>query len=288
MRLAALTAGAGVPEGDFVGRVEEVHTGACLCALSDGKWLTLLRPDLGGFPCGVTLDAPRGFSFKLTLRPGPEVAARGGVLRVAGHRLNIDLRAARPWRSRLGDLKLDLGKAATARAWRAARRALRRDGRDAELLRVAGAVIDELAGAASRLDAAAAQDAMGRLVGLGEGRTPAGDDFLVGYFAGLQACADGADAGRQFLATLGARLRALSTRANRVSRVYLKAAADGEVSERLRAVAASIAEGCDAAAVDKAVAAALAVGHSSGACGVLGLLRACAVHGGDVAEQAPR
>jgi len=92
---------------------------------------------------------------------------------------------------------------------------------------------------------------MSRLIGLGEDRTPAGDDYLVGYFAALWACSD---ASKAFAAALSARLMVLATRTEDLSRLYLEAAAVGEVSEWILAVATGIAAGSDNAAIGRAVA----------------------------------
>ena len=283
MRLAALTLGAGVPAKDFAGRIEEVHARACLIALSDGSLLTLLAAGLGSLPRGITLDAPPGFCFRPLLVVGAAAAARGGVLRAGA--LTVDLRRARPWRCDLDGLHLDLGRAPSLLAWQAVWSAWHKDSRGDGLFRLFGAAIDELSAATCCLDAAAAQPALFRLIGLGEGRTPAGDDFLVGYIAGLWACGAGMASRAAFVPDLGRRLRAGLPQTNRVSRVYLEAAADGQVSERLFSLAAGIAVG-DGGAAGRAVSAALAVGHSSGAAGVLGLLRGCAAWSGD-AEAPP-
>jgi hypothetical protein len=277
MILAALTIGAGAPEGNFAGCVAEVYAQACLCALANGGLMTLGTSKLGSLPCGVMIGAPRDFSFHQTLAAGAALAARGGVLRVGGAGLAVDLRQARPWRCCLADLRLDLRSAPTRRAWRAAWRVLRRDGRQAGLRRIAGATMDALSLATRRYDGESAYGAMRGLVGLGEGLTPSGDDYLVGYFAGLWACAGQASAEASFATALAGRLKTLSGWTNPVSRLYLEAAAGGQVSERLYNVASCISAGRDQAAVSEAVGAALAVGHSSGASGVLGLLRGCAV-----------
>jgi Protein of unknown function (DUF2877) len=273
MHLAALAVGIGVPTGDFSGRIEEVNTRATLLEVGGGGWLTLAAPELGCLPRAITLDAPAGFSFRALLAPEAEVAARGGVLRVAGAGFAIDLRDIRQWRSGLEALRLDFGLASVARASHVAWSALNADGRSNGLRRKAGATLDGLAEATRRRRLPAAERAMCSLVGLGEGRTPAGDDYLVGYFAALWACSD---ASRRFAAALGTRLVALATRTEHVSRLYLEAAAAGEVSERIAAVAACIAAGSDDATIGRAVAAALVVGHSSGAAAMLGLLQGCA------------
>ena len=147
------------------------------------------------------------------------------------------------------------------------------DGRSKSLRHVAGVTLDSLADATRLLHTAGTERAMSRLIGLGEGRTPAGDDYLVGYFAALCACSD---ASKAFAAALSARLMVLATRTEDLSRLYLEAAAVVEVSERIAAVATGIAAGSDNAAIGRAVAAALAVGHSSGAAAVFGLLHGCA------------
>jgi len=274
MRLTGLAVGAQVPAGDFAGRIEEVHARTVLVAVAGGGWITLLAHELGRQPFGVTFAAPEGFSFRPLVAAGTEVAERAGVMRVAAGALAIDLREARPWRCGLDGLRLDLSRAAVARAYQTACATLAADGRSDGLHRGAAATLDRLADATRRLDAAAAEQEMARLVGFGEGRTPAGDDYLVGYFAALWACA----ATRvSFAATLGPRLAALAAQTERLSRLYLQAAAAGEVSERIAAVAAGIAAGNDDSAIRRIVAAALAVGHSSGAAAVLGLLQGSAV-----------
>ena len=272
MRLAALSLGAGVPGGDFGAAVAEVHARACLLAADDGTLLTLATAELGALPRGITLAAQPGLSFRAVLDVGAAAASRGGVLRIAGGALAVDLRGARRWRSDLGALRLDLGRAATRAAWQAAAAMVASDGRADGLRAIAGDTIAALTAATRAGDADAAGRAVARLVGLGAGRTPAGDDYLVGFLAGLLAGGDAAG----FVTSLRQRARALAARTGRVSRLYLEAAADGEVSQRLHDVAAAIAAGRDRASVASAVAAALAVGHDSGAAGVLGLLDGCA------------
>jgi hypothetical protein len=211
--------------------------------------------------------------LRALIAPGAPVAARGAVLRVAGAAFAIDLRRGLPWRSNLKGLRLDPGRNAVVRAYRAAHAALDADGRSDRLRHAAGATLDRMTEATRHREVAAAERAMSRLIGLGEGRTPAGDDYLVGYFAALWACSD---ASKSFAAKLGPQLTALAVQTEPLSRLYLEAAAAGEVSERIAAVAAGIIAGSDGAAIACAVAAALAVGHSSGAAAVLGLLQGCA------------
>lgn len=276
MRVAALSIGYGAPAGDFDATIEATHVRACVLLLVDGGLLTLVTPAIGGLPRGIVIDAPPEFSFANTIALSAAASARSGILRIGGDALSIDLRSAARWRSPLGDLGLDAAREAVARALEAAQAALRRDGRSDPFARLAGARLPALAAATRAFDAVAAEKPMTGLVGLGDGATPAGDDFLVGYFAGLWACV-GADERRMtFMSVLSERLKRIAQSAGRISRAYLEAIADGEASERLFDLASAVAAGSDGAVVGDAVAAALAIGHSSGACGVLGFLRACA------------
>ena len=283
MRLTALILGAGVPEGDFSGRVLEVHARACLVATSDEACVTLATAALGALPCGIMLDTPPGFSFRRVLATDADVAARGGILRVAGGALAVDLRAAPTWRCELPGLNLDLHRPASRAAWLDLAAAVLADGRADALRDSAAAAIAALTAATRARDTAAAQRAMSRLIGLGEGRTPAGDDYLVGYAAGLLACGE-AGPPAAFTAVLLSELGRLAKGTNRVSRLYLEAAAHGEISQRLHRVAAAVARGADRAERDRAVIDALAVGHSSGAAGVLGLLHGSAAGNGSLLE----
>jgi hypothetical protein len=224
------------------------------------------------------VDTPDGFSFERSLSVGARAAVRGGMLRVDDG-FCIDLRASRPWRSHLDRLALNLARVPVRRAWNTAWSALRAHGTFAPLVRCGGASIMRTCEATRDLDSTCAHQATSALIGLGEGSTPAGDDYLVGHFVGLWSSAGADDTRQRFIADLGKSLRDMASRTNRVSRAILEAAAEGEVSERLATLACRIAAGAGEEAVALAAAAALGVGHSSGACGVLGLLLGSAAWG---------
>lgn len=276
MRVAVRSKGAGVPDGDFSGTILAVHPRVSVLALADETLLTLAVPAIGRLPRGISLDVTEEFSFTDVLTTGAVFAARAGILRITGSRLSIDLRPAMPWRSCLGDLHLDPTRQSVLRALAEARAVLLQDGRSVAFIAVAGARLAALRAATQALDTRVAGEAMSELVGLGDGTTPAGDDYLVGWFAGLWATAGTSIRRTAFVTTLGERLKRSASRTGRASRVYLEAAADGEVSERLCELATCIAAGSAGLAVRRAAAAVLAVGHSSGACGLLGFLDACA------------
>ena len=139
------------------------------------------------------------------------------------------------------------------------------------------------------------QDSVSRLVGLGEGLTPSGDDLLVGVLAGLTRLAGeggNAWARRQLPAWRAAVRRALARGpgvTTDVSREFLRHAAAGRFAEPLKELVVSVrpslsvglrgAGGVSGDAREQALAVArqlirraLAVGASSGADGLAGLL----------------
>jgi hypothetical protein len=275
MRIAALATGVGVPAGDFAGRVAEVHARAALIKIADGGCVTLLGSELGRQPRGVNLDFAEDISLRRLLSANAACAKRGGIVRFADSALALDLRGAPQWRSGIATLNFDSRSIAVARTYRTARLVLEQDGRSQELCDIAGAKLDGLGQSIRARDPSVAERIIGDLIGLGEGKTPAGDDYLVGIFTALWSCAYA----RTFAAALAPALITLAARTGDLSSLYLREAANGEVSERLADVAAGICAGGPEDVVGNAVAKALAVGHSSGAVGIFGLLNgyaACA------------
>jgi hypothetical protein len=276
MDLTAIAIGDGVPDGNFTGAVEHIYPQVCLLTLSDRRLLTLATPAVGHLPNGITVGSSSGFAFGQELKSRTACCVQDGVLSFADIAFRIDLRAARRWRCDLAALKLDLTVPEVRRAWRATRAALRRDGRSDRFRRSAAGAIDTLSAATGRFALADASGAVDGLVGLGEGTTPAGDDFLIGYSAGLLSSTADSGSRRGYASALCARIKTSAATTSRISRVYLEAAAGGQISERLYALTAQIAAGAPDDAVDRAAQRALSVGHSSGACAVLGLLIGCA------------
>ena len=271
MRLTALTAGLGAECAPFKGTLHSVFAHACNMEVSAGRLIALVVRGTGAVPWGFQLATPPAFRFLDHVHSGQAVACRGGILRVAGSPLSVDLRTAQHWHSGLGGLALDLDRPEVKRAWTAAWSMVAERRREMAFPRQAAKPIGALVRATRRLSLDDAARAASGLIGLGAGLTPAGDDFLVGFLAGLW-CSAGADPGRRaFLAGLGAAVAA-TDRTNAISRRYLEGAAVGEVSERLAVVADRIAHAALPDAVEDAVRAALAVGASSGTDGMVGFL----------------
>jgi len=111
-----------------------------------------------------------------------------------------------------------------------------------------------------------------RLVGWGEGLTPAGDDFLLGLVAGLDALGGDCERRHAFHRMLTAALNALTPRTTAIAAHYLRLAAAGHYTEPLVRLRHALLCEEDLGAVDAALCAALAVGATSGADTVSGLL----------------
>ncbi len=122
----------------------------------------------------------------------------------------------------------------------------------------APASVAQLAGALDGQDPAALDKAVAVLAGWGPGLTPSGDDFLAGLMLALWA-REG-EAARPLCAGIAA---AAAPRTTRLSRAFLRAAAEGLADERWHALLHALAAGPEAA-IERAAQAVLAFGASSG------------------------
>ena len=131
-----------------------------------------------------------------------------------------------------------------------------------------GAVLargEALARAVRHADRGAAVAAAAALGGLGEGSTPAGDDWLMGTLHAVWA----ADALARPWAGALAAAAAAGTTAD--SGAWLRAAAAGAVGERWRELLSALAA-CDERATGAAASAVRGLGHTSGAYSLRGFL----------------
>jgi hypothetical protein len=289
MRLHALSVGIEAPNTCFTGVVHSVFPHACNIRIDRDGLLTLVTQDKPNLPQGIRLATPSGFSFRQHVQMGQPVACRAGILRVGGSELTVDLRTARRWHLDLGRLGLDLHRPDHAQAWTVAWlewEALRPPGGISVLTDVhasASAFVTRLHLKASTtvpaiLDATRASDvgvaaaSLRSLIGLGPGLTPSGDDFVVGYLAGLRSAAGHELLRWKFLTAIGDSLSDAASRAGTISRAYLLAGARGHFSEPISMLARQLSEATDMDSLRAATRGALQIGHTSGADGVLGFL----------------
>jgi hypothetical protein len=296
MYLTALSAGHTVPLENWVGRVHSVFRRACNLSLASGALVTLLARELGDIPQGIRLETWPGFTFAgVRLRAGQEVVCRAGVIRVKGTPLHIDLRSARVWRDDMAAIQVNMADPWAQTAWGIAWQELlarRPPGGLATLVawfntvpshpaspphtsplaRRAYPAMRALLSATRRLELEAAAPAVGSLLGLGPGLTPSGDDFLVGFVAGLWSTTGQETRRRAFVSGLGTLLAGGAQRTTDVSASYLEHAAEGRVSIVLVSLVRALGRECQAQRVRQSTQNALHVGSTSGADGVMGLL----------------
>ncbi len=295
MRFQALSIGAEVPANCFSGTVHSVFRQACNIRIDPNRLLTLIPSEKDNLPHGIRLNTSSESVFLELLRAGEPVACRGGILRIEGADLSVDLRNARLWYVDLQTIQIDCRRPAQAQAWAIAWSELSTYHRRSALsgimegfppsegplaasevlLQQSAHIVPALLQATRAFQFGDARTSIRLLIGLGPGLTPSGDDFLVGYFAGLW-CTAGANPSRmRFLTTLGFELSEVSRNTNEISCAYLRSAAKGHVSETLAKLALQLNQANNMSSVRATTQAALQVGHTSGSDGVLGLLLGC-------------
>ena len=271
MRLQAITIGAWVPQKDFSGVVHSVFRRACNLRTKDGL-ITLLAGDAADAPNGIRLATPSGFDFQDHIVAGSAVGCRARIARVAASELAIELSTGRRWSGSLVALATDVAKPRTAAAWCAARDELARQRPMRHMPAKVARATAILVRATRRSRATEAAGVLISMVGCGDGLTPAGDDVIVGYLAGLWSTAGRARRRHRFLSALAAPVEAAADRTTDISRAYLAQAIRGHFPAHLVTLARHIAYGAPAARVRTTTRRALAVGVSSGPAGICGLL----------------
>ncbi len=268
---------------------------------SGGDLLTLARPAAGALPSGILLDLGSDHRA-IGLRPGMVIDAMDGEMLLPAIGLRVVLPPGRAWSSRLasdlyrtddvrrhwarrspevrsvaarlvrgrGDLGLGallgVGGFAVASAPAEARQASRPlPFGQSDLLARAGRALRLLRAAVATGDRPGAITAAARLIGLGPGLTPSGDDALAGFLAGLHAL-DHPMAGF----AIGA-LNNLESRTSAVAATLLRQAAQGAFAECIHQALAGLLDP-DPSKAGPAMARAAERGASSGIDCLVGLL----------------
>ncbi len=135
----------------------------------------------------------------------------------------------------------------------------------------------DLSIAARQADALSAAAIATDMIGLGPGLTPAGDDYLVGFMAGLWSSAGMQMERQNIIASLGRGITRQAQKTNDISRTYLVHAARGQVSSRLADLAEAIQRGEGSNRLSGIAQAAIQVGHTSGIESAAGLLAGLSV-----------
>ena len=256
------------PPAEFSCFVHSVFANSCNFTF-DGALLTLVVPRAGNGPTTLLLEHEPTRDLRTLFVTGTQLHCRKRVLR--SERVLIQLGAAQTWQplERSGLLPR---REIERRLHIAAQQLTQlRKTRASVIDRSAADLVASIAEACRVLDKDRVVRLVASLVGLGEGLTPAGDDFLVGLLAGLDGLALDA-AKRHFVDAIGLTLARLAHRTTDVAAHYLRLAARGHYSEVLDCLRDALLcrHRCDL--VEKALQGALDVGATSGADMVTGLL----------------
>ena len=206
-----------------------------------GGLLAIADDTVGGLPDGVSVIA--GDLRLLGVRPGMRVIVSPTVWTIPDARVQVELGAARPWSPFLATVR--------SRGWPERRQTvasrLEATLAGGSLLsglvdHIADATTADLAEAIHRRDRAAAAAAARRLIGLGAGLTPAGDDIITGAEAALHAV------GHPLAGFTGAALADVEVRTTEVAAAMLRHAARGAFAERIhRLIRATLVDDPDPA-----------------------------------------
>lgn len=263
--LAVESIGYLVPRIEFIGRVHSAFAQACNLVCDD-ELLTIAASAIGDGPATLRLARRAPTDLRELFDVGERIDCRQGVVRT--RRAQLRLLQARVWCP--AEPGPSLGRARIEAHLRNAQTCLaQRRGSAPSVIDGAAAALGE---ACRALDRERAVRHVDHLVGWGEGLTPAGDDFLVGLLAGLDALLDGVEARRQFRSALAAAVAARTSRTTPVAAHYLRLAGARHYSAPLVDLRAALLCEDDPDVVEVALAATLAIGATSGADTVAGLL----------------
>ena len=289
MQLQAASIGEAVPLENFDAVIQSAFESAVnLRLVNEDRLITLFISKDYELPQGIRIE--KRISSLHSLRPGQRAALRGGILRFDSSSFTIDLRSASVWKCRINELNANMGAPRTQKAWSTAWQLLNKGQRirNTDLIAVDLFFLDigsplsqrmnrpvlQLVASAKRCDVHASIDAAEKMIGLGPGLTPTGDDFLVGFLAGLWSTTGKEQGQLTFIDSFGKALKEVSKQTNELSRTYIYHAARGQFSSSLSNLSEAISTGRD---IESATQKAIQVGHSSGMDSVTGLLIGLAV-----------
>jgi hypothetical protein len=270
--LVAGSIGHRVPTHDFVGSLHSVFARACNISMP-GLLVTIAADRNADGPTNIVLRSAIPPDLRACFSRG--VAVRRRLDRIEGPGVCVQLYDAHTWSpERPGafmqaDLRINVAHSLQV---------MRRRSLPAGLLAgVAREPAARLVRALQARDVTAVAGCVRALVGLGEGLTPSGDDFLVGVMAGLELASND-ESRREFHAQLIRAVTSMLDRTTDLSAHLLRLAAAGHFSGVLERLRSALSRAADPERLDRALHAALQVGASSGAdtvSGVLAALDAC-------------
>ena len=282
--LWADTIGCRVPCRSGRGHVEAVFEHACILAFDSRDHIAVLGRRAGNVAHGIRLT--HDYRFDHSLRRGMPVRLGPDRITFGDGQLTVLLSATRVWTPDLCPGMFEWTDHSRA-ALKQAHDLLRNHaaGSGSEFLAVAvdmshqatplaariSGILPELAMASRSHDCATTLRLLSHFIGLGPGLTPAGDDFIVGWVAGL-ALAAHTPAQLSFLQAICAGVENLAAMTTSVSRAHLRDACALMFSERLSDLCVAMVRGQPTPALAAHIAAQIAVGATSGADAAAGLM----------------
>lgn len=259
---------------------------ACNVTSELGCLVTVIGCHVGNVAHGIRLACDPEFDSVMTRGMAVRFVLDGIHFEDAVRPTKVCFSAARTWRPELrpgrygGDANSlhaasQVRNLLSAQAYRSAsdflRATLKMEAGTGPLGILAAAVLPRLAFATRSGDGGGVMNLLEKLVGAGPGLTPAGDDFIVGWLAGLTLIAR-TPVRLAFLNAICGGVKALASATTSVSAQHLSDAAALMFSERLSDLGVAIAAGAPQPVLSGCVRAQLSVGASSGADAAAGLI----------------
>lgn len=259
---------AGVAAAGWTGRVHSVFTRTINVETSAGTLVTLAGCECDDAPDTIVTNV-QGFAA-LEVAVGDPVTAARAQIDVEG-RFSVDLLGAKPWQETLtrvvdaerlrANLDVLLARLSAAGAVGGmVPSSAPADTWAAELARTLAARVTQVRLSLLRGDSRAFGRHAGSLMGLGPGLTPSGDDFLVGLFASLHACAGPGVPLARLCAEI---VEAHAGRTNAISLAALRHAAAGRVRASIARLLRQLGHG-SGASLAAPLQRVLAIGSTSG------------------------
>lgn len=284
MQLQALSIGEAIPRQNFDAVIQSAFESAINLRLAvEDRLITLLISEGYELPQGIRIWTK--YLSLQSLTPGLRTASRGGILRFDSSPLTVDLRGAPVWKCRVPELNLNMGLLSVQQAWSTAWDLLNKEqrlkntdlvadnlfqtGTGSSLSQRISKPVMSLVTSTEGFDVQGALRAAQKLIGLGPGVTPTGDDILIGFLAGLWGMAVQDQGQLAFIHSFGTELVKLARQTSEISRTYIYHASQGQFSSSLSYLVEAIATDNN---VEAFLQSAMRVGHSSGMDSVTGLL----------------
>jgi hypothetical protein len=255
-------------------RVVSTHSHACYLLSDDGKLVALASPRHGNGPFHVVVP---GIIFAGMAQDEIVHSVDGQLLLNAG---SIDIRGAELWSPRLPQRAIDRSAKSLGQHDRlrlCENESLVGDAASDPLLpqfhKRAHSALQALQAGWHHADFRQIEEGVIGLAGLGPGLTPAGDDLLVGWLAGIFYCGERCDL-RVRAEMVGRRIATTAApRTTRLSATWLRHAGVGEFAESWHALAHGLDSGATPA-VECAVRRILNTGATSGQAAMTGFCHA--------------